>query len=79
MRTLRDPTRMVWAPAARVLFFGVIGALVLRGIFLSEEGLVEGSALRVHGARENIVLALQAARGWTRPLPRAKQDGLLGS
>lgn len=28
--------------------------------------------------RENIVLALQAARGWTRPLPRRRQDELVG-
>ncbi|MFD8141500.1 sugar ABC transporter ATP-binding protein [Streptomyces sp. NPDC059708] len=49
---------------------------IARGIaFCSEnrksEGLVGGLTVR-----ENIVLALQAARGWTRPLTRAKQDGL---
>ncbi|NJP98959.1 sugar ABC transporter ATP-binding protein, partial [Nonomuraea sp. FMUSA5-5] len=27
--------------------------------------------------RENLVLALQAARGWTRPLPRSRQDELV--
>nr|WP_189178684.1 sugar ABC transporter ATP-binding protein [Microbispora rosea] len=27
--------------------------------------------------RENIILALQAARGWTRPIPRRKQDELV--
>ncbi|MEW9553031.1 sugar ABC transporter ATP-binding protein [Nonomuraea sp. NPDC050783] len=28
--------------------------------------------------RENIVLALQATRGWTRPVPREQQDDLVG-
>ena len=27
--------------------------------------------------RENIILALQAARGWTRPIPRRRQDELV--
>jgi simple sugar transport system ATP-binding protein len=27
--------------------------------------------------RENIILALQAARGWTRPLPAARRDDLV--
>jgi galactofuranose transport system ATP-binding protein len=38
----------------------------------STEGLV--SELTV---RENIVLALQAARGWARPIPRRRQDELV--
>jgi monosaccharide-transporting ATPase len=36
------------------------------------EGLVEELSVR-----ENIVLALQAARGWSRPLPRRRQDELV--
>jgi galactofuranose transport system ATP-binding protein len=36
------------------------------------EGLVEDLTVR-----ENIVLALQAARGWTRPIPRKRQDELV--
>ncbi len=36
------------------------------------EGLVEELTVR-----ENIVLALQAARGWTRPIPRRRQDELV--
>jgi simple sugar transport system ATP-binding protein len=28
--------------------------------------------------RENIILALQATRGWTRPVPREQQDELVG-
>lgn len=43
--------------------------------FCSENRKTEGlfSELTV---RENIVLALQAARGWTRPIPRGTQDEL---
>jgi galactofuranose transport system ATP-binding protein len=44
--------------------------------YLSEnrraDGLVEELSVR-----ENIILALQASRGWTRPLPRKKQDELV--
>ena len=36
------------------------------------EGLVEELTVR-----ENIVLALQAGRGWTRPIPRKRQDTLV--
>ena len=36
------------------------------------EGLVEDLTVR-----ENIVLALQASRGWTRPIPRRRQDELV--
>jgi monosaccharide-transporting ATPase len=36
------------------------------------EGLVDELSVR-----ENIVLALQASRGWTRPLPRRRQDELV--
>jgi simple sugar transport system ATP-binding protein len=36
------------------------------------EGLVDDLTVR-----ENIILALQAARGWSRPLPRRRQDELV--
>ncbi|MEO3745517.1 sugar ABC transporter ATP-binding protein [Plantactinospora sp. B5E13] len=36
------------------------------------EGLVEELTVR-----ENIILALQAARGWSRPIPRRRQDELV--
>jgi monosaccharide-transporting ATPase len=36
------------------------------------EGLVEELTMR-----ENIVMAMQAARGWTRPIPRKRQDELV--
>ncbi|MEV5559995.1 sugar ABC transporter ATP-binding protein [Nonomuraea wenchangensis] len=38
-----------------------------------EDGLVPDLTVR-----ENIVLALQATRGWTRPVPRETQDDLVG-
>ncbi|HEY9522579.1 MAG TPA: ATP-binding cassette domain-containing protein, partial [Thermopolyspora sp.] len=37
------------------------------------EGLVDDLTVR-----ENIVLAMQAARGWSRPIPRRRQDELVG-
>ncbi|MCG5217837.1 sugar ABC transporter ATP-binding protein [Streptosporangium sp. KLBMP 9127] len=36
------------------------------------EGLIPGLTVR-----ENLILALQAARGWTRPIPRSKQEELV--
>ncbi len=49
---------------------------IARGIaFCSENRKSEGLVGELT-VRENIVLALQAARGWTRPLARAKQDEL---
>ncbi|MEV4754326.1 sugar ABC transporter ATP-binding protein [Micromonospora sp. NPDC049559] len=51
-------------------------ALAHRIAFCSEnrrsEGLVEELSVR-----ENIVLAMQAARGWSRPIPRRRQDELV--
>ncbi|MBT2451452.1 sugar ABC transporter ATP-binding protein [Streptomyces sp. ISL-43] len=41
--------------------------------FCSEDRKNEGLVAELT-VRENIILALQAARGWTRPLSRAKQD-----
>ncbi|GLX17063.1 MULTISPECIES: sugar ABC transporter ATP-binding protein [Streptomyces] len=49
---------------------------IARGIaFCSENRKSEGLVGELT-VRENIILALQAARGWTRPLTRAKQDEL---
>lgn len=49
---------------------------IARGIaFCSENRKAEGLVGELT-VRENIVLALQAARGWTRPLTRAKQGEL---
>jgi galactofuranose transport system ATP-binding protein len=52
-------------------------AAMERGVAFSSEdrkaeGLVEDLTVR-----ENIVLALQAARGWSRPLPRRRQNELV--
>jgi monosaccharide-transporting ATPase len=48
-----------------------------RGIaFCSEDRKGEGLVPELT-IRENIILALQAARGWTRPIPTAKRDALV--
>ncbi|MGA5824217.1 sugar ABC transporter ATP-binding protein [Kitasatospora sp. NPDC094028] len=50
---------------------------IARGIaFCSENRRTEGLVGELT-VRENIVLALQAARGWARPLPRTAQDELV--
>ncbi|WP_306215893.1 sugar ABC transporter ATP-binding protein [Actinoplanes sp. RD1] len=52
-------------------------AAMAHGIaFSSENRRTEGLVADLT-VRENIVLALQAARGWTRPLPRRTQDELV--
>ncbi|MFC8448286.1 sugar ABC transporter ATP-binding protein [Kitasatospora sp. NPDC057223] len=51
-------------------------AAISHGIaFCSENRKTEGLVGELT-VRENIVLAMQAARGWTRPLSRARQDEL---
>jgi simple sugar transport system ATP-binding protein len=48
-----------------------------RGIgFCSENRRAEGIVPEL-SVRENIILAMQAARGWTRPVPRRRQDELV--
>jgi galactofuranose transport system ATP-binding protein len=44
--------------------------------FCSENRRTEGVVAELT-VRENIVLALQAARGWARPIPRRRQDELV--
>jgi simple sugar transport system ATP-binding protein len=44
--------------------------------FCSENRRTEGLVGELT-VRENIILALQAARGWTRPIPRRRQDELV--
>jgi monosaccharide-transporting ATPase len=44
--------------------------------FSSENRRTEGVVGEL-SVRENIVLALQASRGWSRPIPRRKQDELV--
>ncbi|MFY1636801.1 sugar ABC transporter ATP-binding protein [Solwaraspora sp. WMMB335] len=50
---------------------------VAHGIaFCSEDRRAEGLIGEL-SVRENIILALQAARGWARPIPRRRQDELV--
>ncbi|MGY0003094.1 sugar ABC transporter ATP-binding protein [Micromonospora sp. I033] len=52
-------------------------AAIARGIgFCSENRRAEGVIAELT-VRENIILALQAARGWLRPVPRRRQDELV--
>ncbi|MBV1853208.1 sugar ABC transporter ATP-binding protein [Catellatospora tritici] len=44
--------------------------------FCSENRRTEGLVGEL-SVRENIILAMQAARGWTRPIPRRRQDELV--
>jgi galactofuranose transport system ATP-binding protein len=54
-------------------------AAMKRGIgFCSENRKTEGVVAELT-IRENIILALQATRGWTRPIPRRRQDELVGT
>jgi monosaccharide-transporting ATPase len=54
-------------------------AAMKRGIaFCSENRQTEGVVPELT-IRENIILAMQAARGWTRPIPRRRQDELVGT
>ncbi|WDZ83400.1 sugar ABC transporter ATP-binding protein [Micromonospora cathayae] len=45
--------------------------------FCSENRRTEGLVGEL-SVRENIILAMQAARGWLRPVPRRRQDELVG-
>jgi monosaccharide-transporting ATPase len=52
-------------------------AAIARGIaFCSENRRTEGLVAELT-VRENIILALQAARGWARPVPRRRQDEIV--
>ncbi|SHN38279.1 sugar ABC transporter ATP-binding protein [Actinacidiphila paucisporea] len=69
--------------SGRVYFEGQQAALrepndaIGRGVaFLSENRRTEGLVPDLT-VRENIILALQAARGWTRPVPASQRDELV--
>ncbi|GIF01648.1 sugar ABC transporter ATP-binding protein [Paractinoplanes rishiriensis] len=47
------------------------------GIAFSSENRRSEGILGDLSVRENIILAMQAARGWTRPIPRRRQDELV--
>jgi monosaccharide-transporting ATPase len=54
-------------------------AAMKRGVaFCSENRKAEGVVPELT-IRENIILALQASRGWARPIPRRRQDELVGT
>ncbi|MGS2616088.1 sugar ABC transporter ATP-binding protein [Micromonospora sp. LZ34] len=55
---------------------GPITAIERNIAFCSENRRTEGLVGEL-SVRENIVLALQAARGWLRPVPRRRQDELV--
>jgi simple sugar transport system ATP-binding protein len=48
-----------------------------KGVAFSSENRRTEGVVGDLSVRENIILALQAARGWTRPIPRRKQDELV--
>jgi monosaccharide-transporting ATPase len=52
-------------------------AAVAAGIGFSPENRRTEGLVPELSVRENIILALQAARGWTRPIPRRRQDELV--
>ncbi|XVV15653.1 sugar ABC transporter ATP-binding protein [Actinoplanes sp. CA-131856] len=49
-----------------------------RGIAFSSENRRTEGVIGELTVRENIILALQAARGWTRPIAKRRQDELVG-
>ncbi|SIR32582.1 sugar ABC transporter ATP-binding protein [Micromonospora avicenniae] len=55
---------------------GPIAAIERNIAFCSENRRTEGLVGEL-SVRENIILALQAARGWLRPVPRRRQDELV--
>ncbi|MEV6342581.1 sugar ABC transporter ATP-binding protein [Actinoplanes sp. NPDC051851] len=48
-----------------------------KGIAFSSENRRTEGIIGDLSVRENIILALQASRGWTRPIPRRKQDEIV--
>ena len=53
------------------------GTALRHRVALSTENLREEGVIGGLTARENIMLALQALRGWSRPLSRGEQDALI--
>ncbi|WP_430790078.1 sugar ABC transporter ATP-binding protein [Actinoplanes sp. G11-F43] len=52
-------------------------AAMKHGIAFSSENRRTEGIIGDLSVRENIILALQASRGWTRPIPRKKQDEIV--
>jgi monosaccharide-transporting ATPase len=66
----------LWLDGARVQLRGPAAALRHR-IAVSSEDLRREGIVAELTVRQNIVLGLQALRGWTRPLSRAEQDAVV--
>ena len=66
----------IWVDGERVKLRGPSTALHRR-IAVSPENLRDGGIIGGLTARENVTLALQAMRGWSRPLSRGEQEALL--
>nr|BFF25319.1 hypothetical protein GCM10025732_32840 [Glycomyces mayteni] len=66
----------IWVDGVRVQLRSP-GAALHRRIALSTEDLRGEGIIAGLTARENIVLALQAMRGWSRPLSRGEQGALI--
>ena len=66
----------LWLDGDRVHLRGPASALRHR-IAVSSENLRHDGIIAGLTVRENIVLALQALRGWTRPLSRPEQDAVV--
>ncbi|WP_156761640.1 sugar ABC transporter ATP-binding protein [Microbacterium karelineae] len=65
--TLRGEKAEIGAPAAALA----------HGIAFSSENRRDEGIIRDLSVRENIILAVQAKRGWARPLPRREQDEIV--
>ncbi|WP_459806023.1 ATP-binding cassette domain-containing protein, partial [Herbidospora sp. RD11066] len=52
-------------------------AAMAKGVAFCSENRREEGLVPELTVRENLILALQAARGWSRPVPRKKQDELV--
>jgi len=52
-------------------------AAMKRGVAFSSENRRTEGIIGELSVRENIILALQATRGWTRPIPRRRQDEIV--
>ncbi|WP_110589545.1 sugar ABC transporter ATP-binding protein [Microbacterium suaedae] len=52
-------------------------AALAQGIAFSSENRRDEGIIRDLSVRENIILAVQAKRGWARPLPRREQDEMV--
>ncbi|WP_110589544.1 sugar ABC transporter ATP-binding protein [Microbacterium suaedae] len=72
----RADTGELWVDGERVRLRSP-GAALRHRVALSTENLREEGVIGGLTARENIILALQAMRGWSRPLARGEQDALI--